>query len=103
MTINQELSQRMRQTFEGTKSVLTVFFNPKEFAIMDLLPQRISLTAGCFVNNVILPLANRYVQQLGIPTVASYISIIPSATLLSISKNRWPAISGSVFPTPVFT
>jgi hypothetical protein len=41
-----------------------VFFNPKEFAMVDLLPQDISFTTIYFVNNVILPLANRYVQQL---------------------------------------
>jgi hypothetical protein len=85
--------------------MLAVFFNPKEFAVVDFLPQGTSFTAIYFVNNVILLLANRYVQRLGISAVASCICIsaIPSATLLGMSKNRWPAIGASVLPTPVFT
>jgi hypothetical protein len=39
MTIDEELPQRVRQTIGATKSILTVFFNPKEFAIMDFFPQ----------------------------------------------------------------
>jgi hypothetical protein len=35
----------------STKSISTVFFNLKEFAMADLLPQDASLTAGYFVNN----------------------------------------------------
>jgi hypothetical protein len=82
--------------------MLVVFFNLKEFTIMDLLPQDTSFTVGCFVNHVILPLANQRVQQLGISAVASCISTIPSAALLGTSKNRWLDIGASVFPTPVF-
>jgi hypothetical protein len=60
-----------------------------------------SFTAVYFVNNVILLLANRHAWQLGILAVANCIcsSTIPSATLLGMSKNKWPAISASVFPT----
>jgi hypothetical protein len=45
--------------------MLMVFLSPKEFAIMDLLPQDTSFTAVYFVNNMALPLANRHAQQLG--------------------------------------
>jgi hypothetical protein len=45
--------------------MLEVFFNPKEFAMVDFLPQDTFFTAGYFVNNMTLPLANRHAQQLG--------------------------------------
>jgi hypothetical protein len=45
--------------------MLRVFFNPKEFSIVDLLPEDTSFTAVDFVNNMILSLTNRYAQQLG--------------------------------------
>jgi hypothetical protein len=65
MAIDDELPQQVCQTIRATKSMLMAFFNPKEFTTMDLLPQSTSSTAGYFVNNVILPLANRHAQQLG--------------------------------------
>jgi hypothetical protein len=101
MTIDEKLPQRVRQTIRTTKSMSMVFFNPKEFARVNLLPQDISFTAVYFVSNVILPLANRHAQQLGISAVASCIcvSTIPSATLLGVPKNRWPAIGAQLFPT----
>jgi hypothetical protein len=43
----------------------TVFFNPKDFALVNLLPQRISFTVAYFAYNVIMPLANRHAQQWG--------------------------------------
>jgi hypothetical protein len=100
MMIDGELPQRVRQTIGPTKSMLTVFFNPKEFARVNLLPQDPSFTAVYFVNNVIFPLANRHSQQLEISAVASCICIstIPSAMRLGMSKNRWPAIGAYVFP-----
>jgi hypothetical protein len=64
MMINRELPQRVRQTGGATKSVLAVFLNPKEFAIVDLLGQNAVFTALYFVNNVILRWANRHAQQL---------------------------------------
>jgi hypothetical protein len=74
------------------KSMLMVFFNPKEFIVFDLLPQDTSFAAVYFVNNVILPSVNRHAQQLGISAITSCIyiriSTIPSATLLAMSKNR---------------
>jgi hypothetical protein len=102
MTIDEELPQRARQTIGATKSMLGVFFNPNEFAMVDLLPQDTPFAALSFVNHVIFSLANRHAQQLGISAVASCICIsaIPSAALLGISKNRWPAIVASVFRTP---
>jgi hypothetical protein len=65
MTIGKELPQRARRTIGATKLMLLVFFNPKEFAIVDLLPSDNSFTVVCFVNNVLLPLANWNTQQLG--------------------------------------
>jgi hypothetical protein len=43
--------------------MLTLFFNPKKFALVHLLPQNTSLTAACFVDNVIIPLARWHAQQ----------------------------------------
>jgi hypothetical protein len=92
----------MRQTIGAMKSKLIVFFNPKKSVIVDLLQQDTFFTAVDFVTNVILSLANRHAQQLGISAIASYICIstTPSATLIGISKNKWPAIRTSRFPTP---
>jgi hypothetical protein len=89
MAIDQELPRQVPQTIGATKSMLMVFFNPKEFAIVDLLPQNRSFTAVYFVSNVILPLANRYAHQLGISALACCICIstIPSATPLGMSMN----------------
>jgi hypothetical protein len=55
----------MSYTIGATKSMLMGFFNPKELAIMDLLPQDTSSTVAYFINSVILPLANRHAQHLG--------------------------------------
>jgi hypothetical protein len=60
MTIDQELPQRVRQTIGATKSMLTVFFNPKELAIVDLLTRDTSFTAVYFANNVILSPDNQH-------------------------------------------
>jgi hypothetical protein len=38
MTMDKELPQIVRQIIGATKSMLMIFFNPKEFAILDLLP-----------------------------------------------------------------
>jgi hypothetical protein len=65
MTIDEELPQRVRQTIRATKSMLMVFSDPKEFAIVGILPQNKSFTALYFANTVILPLDNRHTQQLG--------------------------------------
>jgi hypothetical protein len=65
MTTDEELSQRVHQTMGATKSILRVFFNSKEFARVDLLPSDKFFTAVYFVNKGILPLDNRYTQQLG--------------------------------------
>jgi hypothetical protein len=37
MTIDEQLPQRMGQTIRVTKSMLTIFFNPKEFATEHIL------------------------------------------------------------------
>jgi hypothetical protein len=103
--IDEELPQRVRQTIGAMKSMLMVFFNPKEFAIVDLLPQDTSFIMVYFVNNVILPLVNRRTQQLGdIGRRKLHLHFDNSkVTLLGMSKNRWPAIGAPMFPTAVFT
>jgi hypothetical protein len=105
MTINDELPQGVCQTIGATKSTLMVFFNAKKFVMVGLLPQNTASTAVYFVNHAILPLANQRAQQLGISFLASCICIstIPCAKLFGMSKNRWPAIGASMFPTSVFT
>jgi hypothetical protein len=64
MTVDEELPQRVPQTIGATSSMLTVFFNSKEFTRVDLLPQDTPFTAVHFVNNATVPLVNRYAQQL---------------------------------------
>jgi hypothetical protein len=64
ITMDEELPQRVHHTIRATKSMLMVFFNPKEFTTVDLLSQDISFMAVYFVNNAILPLANQHAQQL---------------------------------------
>jgi hypothetical protein len=65
MKIERELLQRVRETIRVTKSMLTVFSNPMEFASVNLLPQSASFTAARFANNVIISLANPLAQQRG--------------------------------------
>jgi histone-lysine N-methyltransferase SETMAR len=65
MLMDEELPHRVCQTTGGTKSMLTIFFNPKEFAIVNLLPQDTSFTAAYFVESVSIPLADRHAQQVG--------------------------------------
>jgi hypothetical protein len=104
MIIDEELPRTVRETIGETKSRLIVLFNPKEFIIVDLLPQDTSFIAVYFVNNAILLLANRHAQQRGISAVTScvIISRIPSVTLLGMSKNTWPSVR-LCSPLPVFT
>jgi recombinational DNA repair protein RecR len=64
MTIDDEVLQRVCPTIRATKSILMVVFNPKEFAVVDLLLQDTPFTATYFVNNTILPLANRQAHQI---------------------------------------
>jgi hypothetical protein len=44
--IDEELRQQVSQTVGATKSVLALFFNPKESAIADLLPQDTAFGLG---------------------------------------------------------
>jgi hypothetical protein len=64
MTADEEGTQRVSQTIRATKSMLMASFNPKEFAITDLLPHNTSFTAVYFVNNMMLSLANLRTEQL---------------------------------------
>jgi hypothetical protein len=43
--------------------MLTIFFNPNEFIIVNLLPQGTSFTAVGFVRNVIIPLASWHTHR----------------------------------------
>jgi hypothetical protein len=60
--LEEELPQRVLQTIKATKSMLTVFFNPKQFTLMTLLPQGTSVTAARFVDKLIIPVANGHAQ-----------------------------------------
>jgi hypothetical protein len=42
------------------KSIITIFFNPNSFAIVDALPKGIPLGAVYFVEHVITPLHQRH-------------------------------------------
>jgi hypothetical protein len=63
MPLDEEIPQRVKQTIEARKSMLTVFFNPNHFAIVDLLPQHTNFTTVYFVARVVTPLANQHHQQ----------------------------------------
>jgi hypothetical protein len=65
MTIDEQLPQRVHQTRKATESMVTVFFNPKEFIRVNLLPQGASFTVPYFPDNLIIPLASRQAQQSG--------------------------------------
>jgi histone-lysine N-methyltransferase SETMAR len=56
LEIDQELPVRVKQTIGARKSMLTVFFNPRRFAVVDLLPQGATFDADYFVAQVIRPL-----------------------------------------------
>jgi hypothetical protein len=65
MTIDEKLPQRVHQMRKATESMLTVFFNLKEFARVNLLSQGASLTAPYFTDITISPLASWQAQQSG--------------------------------------
>jgi hypothetical protein len=44
MTIDEELPQQVNQTIGATKSMLTVFFNPKEMARVQGVPKAVNLS-----------------------------------------------------------
>jgi hypothetical protein len=56
--------------------MLTVFLNPKTFALVNLLPQTASFTVAYFVDNVIIPLVYRQAEQQG--DIACYKLILHS-------------------------
>jgi hypothetical protein len=105
VAIEEELSQRIRQTIRATKLVMMDFFNANELALVNLLPQNTSFTAVYFVDNMIIPLARPHAQQGVTSPIANCtcISTISSATLLGMSETRWPAVDASAFPIHVFT
>jgi hypothetical protein len=100
MMIEKELPQKVRQTIKATKALLTVSFNLKKSAAVNLVPRGASITGAHCIDNMMIPLPNRYTQQPGKSPVADCISTIPSVTLLGMSKMRWPAISASIVPLP---
>jgi hypothetical protein len=69
--------------------MLTVVFNPKEFVIANLLPQRPPFTMVYFIDDGIISLANRNTQQ-RVTLVANGIDIAaaPSTILPGMSKNK---------------
>jgi hypothetical protein len=51
VTVDEKFILRVRQTIRVTKSWLTVFFKPRAFVIVHMLPQGTSFTAGYLVDN----------------------------------------------------
>jgi hypothetical protein len=70
---------------------------------VNLLPQSNSLTAVYFAHKIILPLASRFIQQRADRARHKLllISTIRSATLIGMSKNKWPVIDASLFRTAI--
>jgi hypothetical protein len=56
LEIDEELCVRVRRTIGARKSMLTVFFNPKTFAVIDCLPEGTPFNAAYFVAQVVNPL-----------------------------------------------
>jgi hypothetical protein len=86
MTVDKELPQRVLQTIRETQSRPMVFFNPKEFALVNLFPHGTPFIAAYCIHNVVIRLANQHPQPRGTLPVAhcTCISTIPSATLLGM-------------------
>jgi hypothetical protein len=59
LSLDKELPERGHQTIGPEKSMLTGF-NPNGFAIVDLLPQRDSFTAQCFIYQILKPLSQEH-------------------------------------------
>jgi hypothetical protein len=55
----------MRQIIESKKSILTIFFCPHAFLIVDILPQDEHLTVQCFMVLAVMRLAQAHSIQLG--------------------------------------
>jgi hypothetical protein len=65
MTFDGELPKRARQTMKEAQPMLVVFFNLKDFVGVSLLPEGMSFTAACFVDNEIIPLSSWHAEQRG--------------------------------------
>jgi hypothetical protein len=56
LAIDDELPVRVRQTIGARKSMLTMFFSPKTFAVIDFLPEGTPFNGAYFVAQVVNPL-----------------------------------------------
>jgi hypothetical protein len=60
LSLDEELLERVRQTIGAGKSMLTVFFNPNDFVIVNFLPQEDSFAAQYFIDQMVKPLSQEY-------------------------------------------
>jgi hypothetical protein len=65
LAVHQELPVRVKQTIRASKSMLTVFFNPNSFAVVDLLPENESFTSAYFIDHILHPLVQLHVSAGG--------------------------------------
>jgi histone-lysine N-methyltransferase SETMAR len=56
LAVDQELPIRVRQTIGWRKFMLIIFFNPRAFAVINVLPPGTLFNAAYFVSEVIIPL-----------------------------------------------
>jgi hypothetical protein len=58
MPLDEEIPQTASETIGANKLILSVFFHPNHFEIVDILPQRTLFTAAYFVWHVVVPLVD---------------------------------------------
>jgi hypothetical protein len=58
----EELPQKVRQMISDRESIITIFFNPHSFAIVDAVAKGVAFNAWYFIDHVIIPLHQRYLK-----------------------------------------
>jgi kynureninase len=54
--IDKELLERVSQIIAAKKSMLTIFFQPYSFGVINILPQNKTFTTEYFIQHIIAPL-----------------------------------------------
>jgi len=63
LTVEEEIPKRVEQTIRARKSMVTIFLNPHEFSVVEILPEDQSFTAVYFAKKVVKPLGLRHAQE----------------------------------------
>ena len=65
LAVDEELPVRVKQTIAAPKSMITIFFNPHSFPIVEVLPEKASFNAAYFIDCVVTPLAQLHASTAG--------------------------------------